>query len=60
MAATKRATGAAEWWTTFKVKMGCVGSERGNVGENLERADSRLNNFRFAWSLKACVLLAAL
>ena len=35
MAGTKRTTGAAEWWTTFKVKRGWVGSVRGNVGENL-------------------------
>ena len=35
MAGTKRTTGAAEWWTTFKVKRGWIGSVRGNVGENL-------------------------
>ena len=59
-AAAKRTTGVSEWWTTFKVKRSCVGSERGNVGGNFQRADSGLNVVRSAGWLKACVLSATL
>ena len=48
MAATKRTTGAAELWPNCRVKRGCVGPEGGNVGENLERADSGLIVVLFA------------
>ena len=43
MAATKRTTGSAEWWSTCRVKRGWVEPERRNVGENLEGADNRLS-----------------
>ena len=42
-AATKHTTGAAKWWPTCRVKRGYVVTERGNVGEDEERADGGLN-----------------
>ena len=42
-AAARHTTGTAEWWTTCGVKRGCVGTGRGNAGEDEESPQGREN-----------------